>query len=163
MNSEDSRNLILAIVLSVARPDRLELFLRRAAIAEGPSGANADPGEPAPRPLRSRRRGVAPAERGARRGDASRRGPRRSPPASGSPIDTRSLGGSINLTGGLLDDLTLKAYRETIDPNSPNITLFSPQGGPTPIGRRAGYVAEAGTQGQAAGARHGLDQRFRTR
>src|SRR6185369_8965391 len=34
------------------------------------------------------------------------------------PIDTPTLGGSINLTGGRFDDLRLKLYRETPDPRS---------------------------------------------
>ncbi|PDT86408.1 membrane protein insertase YidC [Sinorhizobium sp. BJ1] len=41
-------------------------------------------------------------------------------------IDTPALSGSINLTGARFDDLKLKDYRETVDPKSPVITLFSP-------------------------------------
>jgi YidC/Oxa1 family membrane protein insertase len=58
-------------------------------------------------------------------------------------IDTPSLGGSIDLTGGLVDDIVLKAYRETIDPSSPNIVLFSPPGGPDPYWAETGFVTEA--------------------
>jgi len=50
---------------------------------------------------------------------------------AGSPriaIDTKSLSGSLALKGARFDDLSLKAYRETIDPNSPNIVLLSPSG-----------------------------------
>src|SRR5262245_36840087 len=36
-------------------------------------------------------------------------------------IDTPSLAGSINLTGGRLDDLRLKKYRLTVEPTSPEI------------------------------------------
>jgi YidC/Oxa1 family membrane protein insertase len=43
-------------------------------------------------------------------------------------IDTPSLKGSINLTGGRLDDLELKKYTETVDANSPIVTLLSPAG-----------------------------------
>ncbi|GLS22293.1 membrane protein insertase YidC [Labrys miyagiensis] len=45
-------------------------------------------------------------------------------------IDSQRLIGSINLTGGLIDDLALRGYRETLDPNSPNVKLFSPRGTP---------------------------------
>jgi YidC/Oxa1 family membrane protein insertase len=45
-------------------------------------------------------------------------------------IDSQRLIGSINLTGGVLDDLALRGYRETLDPNSPNVKLFSPRGTP---------------------------------
>src|SRR5689334_209001 len=34
-------------------------------------------------------------------------------------IDTPSLTGSISLKGGRIDDVSLKNYRETIDPKSP--------------------------------------------
>jgi len=41
-------------------------------------------------------------------------------------IDTPSLTGSINLSGGRIDDLLLKNYREKLDPSSPMIRLLSP-------------------------------------
>ena len=44
-------------------------------------------------------------------------------------IDTPSLQGSILLNGGRIDDLSLKNYRETLDPTSPNVTLLSRVGG----------------------------------
>jgi YidC/Oxa1 family membrane protein insertase len=50
---------------------------------------------------------------------------------AGSPritIDSPRLAGSINLEGARLDDLRLKDYRETIDLNSPEIVLLSPDG-----------------------------------
>ena len=43
-------------------------------------------------------------------------------------IETPKLHGSIALVGGHLDDLELAAYRETIDPASPEIVLLSPPG-----------------------------------
>src|ERR1700731_4048390 len=45
-------------------------------------------------------------------------------------ISTPTLRGSIDLKGGRIDDLALERYRETIDPNSPAIVLFSPSGAP---------------------------------
>jgi len=42
-------------------------------------------------------------------------------------LETTSLTGSINLTGARIDDLRLKKYRETIEPDSPLIELFSPK------------------------------------
>ena len=42
-------------------------------------------------------------------------------------IDTPRLSGSIALKGARLDDLVLKGYRETVDPNSPNVVLLSPR------------------------------------
>jgi YidC/Oxa1 family membrane protein insertase len=43
-------------------------------------------------------------------------------------IETPSLLGSIDLKGARLDDLLLRNYRETVDPKSANIVLFSPEG-----------------------------------
>ncbi len=45
-------------------------------------------------------------------------------------IDTPRLSGSISLVGGRIDDLALKDYRETLDPDSPNVTLLKPVGKP---------------------------------
>jgi YidC/Oxa1 family membrane protein insertase len=42
-------------------------------------------------------------------------------------IETRSLKGSIALKGARLDDLSLKHYRETVEPGSPIIRLLSPE------------------------------------
>ncbi|MCR6636724.1 membrane protein insertase YidC [Devosia sp.] len=60
-------------------------------------------------------------------------------------IDTEDLSGSINLTGARIDDLRLEKYRETVDPDSPIITLLSPSGAP------GGYYIEHGWA-PAAGA-----------
>lgn len=40
-------------------------------------------------------------------------------------IDTPRLAGSISLVGGSLDDLSLKDYRETLDPGSANVRLLT--------------------------------------
>lgn len=42
-------------------------------------------------------------------------------------IDTPNLAGSINLQGGRLDDLVLKKYRETLEPDSGLIQLLRPE------------------------------------
>ena len=42
-------------------------------------------------------------------------------------IDTPAVSGSINLVGARIDDLSLKDYRETTDPESPIIRLLSPR------------------------------------
>jgi len=43
-------------------------------------------------------------------------------------IDTPKLSGSISMLGGRIDDLSLKTYRETLEPDSPNVRLLSPVG-----------------------------------
>jgi YidC/Oxa1 family membrane protein insertase len=59
-------------------------------------------------------------------------------------IDTPSLIGSIALKGGRIDDLTLKDYRETVEPTSPLVVLLSPAGGPHAYYAEHGWVAEGG-------------------
>ncbi|MHA6731225.1 membrane protein insertase YidC [Devosia sp. A369] len=60
-------------------------------------------------------------------------------------IDTEDLHGSINLTGARLDDLELKQYRETVDPDSPIITLLTPAGAPNAYFAEQGWVPASGT------------------
>lgn len=59
-------------------------------------------------------------------------------------IDTGSLDGSINLTGGRLDDLKLKKYHETVDRTSPEITLLTPAGAPSAYFVEQGWVTAGG-------------------
>ncbi|MFB2549778.1 membrane protein insertase YidC [Ensifer soli] len=61
------------------------------------------------------------------------------------PVDTPSLSGSINLTGARFDDLKLKKFRETVNPQSPIITLFSPAETPEGYFAELGYVGSAET------------------
>jgi YidC/Oxa1 family membrane protein insertase len=62
------------------------------------------------------------------------------------PLDTEHLRGSVSLTGGRIDDVQLKDYRETVEPDSPNIVLLTPPGGPQPFYAEHGWVAGQGTQ-----------------
>jgi YidC/Oxa1 family membrane protein insertase len=61
-------------------------------------------------------------------------------------IDTPSIGGSIDLKGGKLDDIILKDYHETVDPKSPNVRLFSPPGAPDAYWAETGFVGPAGAK-----------------
>ncbi len=145
MNSEDSRNIILAIVLSVLVLIGWNYFyaapqLQKDRLAHPPAQTQ------------SQTNGAAPSA-----GGAGALAPPGAAPAEAAPttlaealaatprvaIDTPSLGGSIDLQGGLVDDLVLKAYRETIDPKSPLIRLFAPQGGPEPYWAETGFVTGA--------------------
>ena len=62
------------------------------------------------------------------------------------PLETPSLKGSIALKSGRIDDLVLVKYHETVDPKSPNVTLFSPTNSPHPYFAEYGWVAQGGTQ-----------------
>jgi len=67
-------------------------------------------------------------------------------------IDTPRLSGSINLAGARIDDVVLKDYRQTVEPNSANIEFFNPSSLPD------GYFAEIGfVGGQASGSVPGAD------
>jgi YidC/Oxa1 family membrane protein insertase len=65
----------------------------------------------------------------------------------GSPrikINTPTLSGSISLKGARIDDLSLEKYRETVDPKSPPIVLFSPSGTAAPYYAEFGWVPGTG-------------------
>src|SRR6202012_4791070 len=61
-------------------------------------------------------------------------------------IDTPSVGGSIALKGGKIDDIVLKDYHETVEPKSPNVRLFSPPGAPDAYFAETGFVSQAGAK-----------------
>lgn len=48
-------------------------------------------------------------------------------------IDTPLVTGSISLKGARIDDIALLKFRETVDPHSPPIVLFSPSQTAAPI------------------------------
>ena len=135
MNSEDTRNIILFVVLSAfiligwnfifpqkARPP----VMANAPVAAGtpiPAGNSAS----GPQGL------TPPAEALKPREEALSEAPR-------VKLDTPDLGGSINLQGGALDDVVLKHYRQTIDKSSPDVVLFSPDGTAAPYWAVTGFV-----------------------
>ena len=57
-------------------------------------------------------------------------------------IDTPTLSGSIALKGGRIDDLVLRAYHETVDKSSPEVTLFSPSGTKKPYYSEFGWLGD---------------------
>jgi YidC/Oxa1 family membrane protein insertase len=60
-------------------------------------------------------------------------------------IDTPQLQGSISMLGGRIDDLSLKSYRETLDPTSPMVRLLSPVGEVQPYYAVFGWGAAGDT------------------
>lgn len=56
-------------------------------------------------------------------------------------IDTPRLRGSVALTGARFDDLTLLDYRVDPDPESPQIVLLAPAGSPRPYYAEFGWVS----------------------
>ena len=70
--------------------------------------------------------------------------PSAEPEAQRIPIETGRLSGSISLTGGRIDDLDLTGYRETLEPDSPTVTLLSPVGSEDPYYALYGWVPGGG-------------------
>jgi YidC/Oxa1 family membrane protein insertase len=66
-------------------------------------------------------------------------------------IDTPRLSGSVNLKGARIDNLSLVQYRETVDPNSPPIVLFSPQGAPEAYYAEFGWLPPASASAKVPG------------
>jgi YidC/Oxa1 family membrane protein insertase len=56
-------------------------------------------------------------------------------------IDSPAIVGAINLTGARLDDVTLRNYRETIEPDSERVRVLSPRGTPQPYFAQVGWTA----------------------
>src|SRR6266481_1321419 len=60
-------------------------------------------------------------------------------------IDTPRVSGSISLKGARIDDLSLVQFRDTVDPLSPAIVLFSPSGTANPYYAEFGWVPASGS------------------
>jgi YidC/Oxa1 family membrane protein insertase len=65
--------------------------------------------------------------------------------ASRVKIETPKLSGSISLKGARIDDLSLEKFRETVDPASPAIVLFSPSQTASPYYAEFGWVPATGS------------------
>ena len=60
------------------------------------------------------------------------------------PFDNGRIHGSISLVGARIDDLTLGGYRETVDPTSAEIVLLSPAGAANPYYADFGWTTAPG-------------------
>ncbi len=60
-------------------------------------------------------------------------------------IESPRISGSISLQGARIDDLSLVQFRETVDPTSPPIVLYSPSNTEEPYYAEFGWVAAAGS------------------
>ena len=135
----DNRNMILAIVLSMIVLFGWQFFIAGPQMEQAQRQAAIEAEQAADRGLATPASdGTAPVAQDATgtRVFATRDAAIAASPRVG--IDTPALEGSISLVGGRLDDLKLKQYRETVDPESPIITLLSPSGAP------GGYYVEQG-------------------
>jgi YidC/Oxa1 family membrane protein insertase len=155
MKSEDTRNLFLAIALSVLVMAAWQyfyagpLYQREHQAAQAANRANTAPSteaQPSGAPTTATPPG-APAAATPPGAPATTAPQTVAQVLAASPrvmIDTPSVGGSIDLKGGKIDDIILKDYRETIDPKSANIRLFSPPGAPDAYWAETGFVSSSG-------------------
>jgi YidC/Oxa1 family membrane protein insertase len=154
MKSEDTRNLFLAIALSVLVMAAWQYFYA-GPLYQREHQSQMQANNAAPK--RESEPGAATGAPGASLPAAASPpgGPAASAPETVSEvlaaaprvtIDTPSIGGSIDLKGGKIDDIILRDYRETIDPKSPNIRLFSPPGAPNAYWAETGFVSSAGAK-----------------
>ena len=148
----DQRNLILAIVLSLSillafeflynSPRLQKETARQQAIEESlpktspKVGAQPDDGTPTVRPQTGSseptiRPQVNTAEQRAKQLQQTRR----------IKIESPKLSGTMAVTGGQLDDIILKGYREAVTPGSANITMLSPVGTAHPYYIKFGWTA----------------------
>lgn len=56
-------------------------------------------------------------------------------------IDADRVYGSINLKGARFDDISFVNYKDTVEPDAPNVTLFSPNGDVNSYFAQIGWVA----------------------
>ncbi|MDJ0893519.1 MAG: membrane protein insertase YidC [Alphaproteobacteria bacterium] len=142
---DDQRNLLIAIVLSLVVLVTFQVFFAPPPPPQAPQETQqgqtipqgADPDRPVPQLQDGAEApGAAPRSREAALAAYQR-----------VRVENPRVKGSIALTGARIDDLTLLSYRETIEPDSPLITLMSPRGTPN------GYYADFGwSPGGAASA-----------
>ncbi|MBM3545176.1 MAG: membrane protein insertase YidC [Alphaproteobacteria bacterium] len=140
---DHNRNFILAIVLSMAVLFAWQyFFLPQHDMQKPAEQPQVEQGPPQPRP-----EGVTPGTT-APQSPGGVAGLTREAALDASPrvaIDTASLKGSIALKGARIDDLILKDYRVTVEPNSPNVVLLSPAGGPQAYYAEHGFVSAGGS------------------
>jgi YidC/Oxa1 family membrane protein insertase len=155
----DNRNTILAVILSGLVLIGWQYFFNIPQMEKQRAAqqAQSELVKPAPQagspatPTTTPQPGTAPAP--------STNAPAANQPASAAPvgrdtaiaagprikIDTPRVSGSISLKGARIDDLALVQFRETVDPKSPAIVLFSPSGTAEPYYAEFGWVPASGS------------------
>src|ERR1700712_3703734 len=130
----DNNRLILAVALSVAILLGFELVMpkqnRQALHQQASQTTQATPPADAPKPV------IDPASAGSHPVAVP------APRADGRlPIEAPRVKGSIDLTGAKLDDLVLRDYRETVQPNSAQVRVLEPRSDPQPNLVQLGWSA----------------------
>src|ERR1700721_2002989 len=152
----DNRNTILAVILSGLVLLGWQYFFNLPQLEKQRAAqqAQSEMAKPAPQAdgANTPAAGAAPAP--------SANAPAANQPASAAPavdrdtaiasasrvkIDTPRISGSIALKGARIDDISLVQFRDTVDPLSPAIVLFSPSGTANPYYAEFGWVAASGS------------------
>jgi len=148
----DSKNLILAVVLSALVLLGWTWASSRYFPAANPPSGKVEAGKQQPLPQPGAQpAGPATPKQVQSVSAALASGPR-------VRIETPSLSGSINLKGALIDDLVLLNQRQTIAKDSPPVRLLSPLGTPGSYVAQFGWVAPGAGQVPALDAAWTSDQ-----
>jgi YidC/Oxa1 family membrane protein insertase len=159
----DNKNMILAVVLSIAILVGFEMYFKTTRPAPQP-GAKVEGEQDAPTPTPpALKPGEATTDKPGRLPSAAPIKDAAIPTAPGLPttagalsrkallksslrvrINTPRMHGSIALTGGRLDDLTLADYRETLDADSAEIVVLIPKGDKNAYFAEFGWVSPDG-------------------
>src|SRR4030088_2746613 len=155
----DNRNTILAVILSGLVLVAWQYFYNMPQMEkQRAQQAQSELAKPAPQAGATTTPGTTPQAGGAPAPSAH--APTGNRPASAPPvvarevaigaaprikIETPRVSGSISLKGARIDDLALTQFRETVDPKSPAIVLFSPSGTAEPYYAEFGWVAASGS------------------
>jgi YidC/Oxa1 family membrane protein insertase len=67
-------------------------------------------------------------------------------------IDTPRVSGSLSLRGARIDDISLVQFRDTVDPLSPAIVLFSPSGTASPYYAEFLWIPASGSTAKIPGS-----------
>ncbi|MDX2235079.1 MAG: membrane protein insertase YidC [Hyphomonadaceae bacterium] len=116
---DSNRNMILAVVISLAIFLPYQFFVLEPMQKEQRAAILAERAAKA----------AAPAAPGGGVGGAAAPATRASALTSGQRVrfDAPSVDGSIALDGGRIDDLSMKKYRQTVDPGSPEVVFLNPE------------------------------------
>ena len=163
----DQRNLILAIVMSVSILLGFQVFIEGPRVEEQRAQQEAQKAQEAAQTINPAipGQGVAPLPGQSVGGQSIVPTPGAVPPGAGAPvagqpvaprsisrdavvgaeprikITTNRVIGSIRLKGGLIDDLTLLNYRQTLEKDSDNIVMLSPLGTENPYYAQFGWTS----------------------
>ena len=163
----DNRNTILAVILSGLVLIAWQYFynapqMEKQRLQTQTQAELAKPSPQARRPPPAPRRSPARPRRPPRPPSRAGRVVSREAAIAATPrikIETPRVTGSIALKGARIDDLALVQYRDTVDPKSPAIVLFSPSNTAHPYYAEFGWVGAAGLDGAASRPRYGVAAR----